>query len=641
MKRHVKMLSILLSFLLVLTACSGDSKKNEEGKYAAGTYEIEIDGYGGPMKVETTFTEDSIEKIDVLEHNETDGIGTNAVDQLPEAIVDSQSLGVEIVSGATISSQAILKAVEKAVVEAGGDVEALKTAKVEETPEGDPVKEETEVLVVGGGGAGLSAAIAAARGGADVVLIEKTSALGGNTIRAGGPYNAVDPERQKSLPEADQASMEKAMDLTTKEAQNDRHQELMDELKEELKEYNQSEKGFLFDSAALHKLQTYDGGDYKGELEFIEKLVDGSLPTSEWMAENGVEWTDDISTVPGGLWPRAHLPKNSAGKDYIDAGEKTAKELGVKILLDSPAEELIVEDDAVVGVKGTSNKAPMEIRSKVVILATGGFSGNPEMRKQYMPDLSEDLPTTNSPAITGDGIKMAETIGANLVGMEYIQSLPLGNPENGGLNEWMGGSGVEYYYQVNSEGKRFMAEDGRRDVMTAALLEQEGAMSYVITGGNNTVEVGAEDGLNIWGDNVDELVEKGVIFKADTIEDLAKQIDIDPEVLKDTNDKFNSYVESGKDPDFDRTLFGEPITPPFFASKRVPTVHHTMGGLQIDLQNHVINTDGNEIKGLLAAGEVTGGIHGANRLGGNALVDIHVFGRSAGEEAVRVLEDIK
>lgn len=380
MKRYVKVLSILISFLLVLTVCSGGAKKGDEGKFTAGTYEIEIDGYGGPMKVETVFTDDSIEKVEVLEHNETDGIGTNAVEQIPDAIVDSQSLGVEIVSGATSSSQAILKAVEKAVVEAGGDVESLKNVKTEETAKGDPVKEETDVLVVGGGGAGLSAAIAAARGGADVVLIEKTSALGGNTIRAGGPYNAVDPERQKSVPEADQASMEKAMALTTKEAQNDRHQELMDELKEELKEYNQSEKGFLFDSPALHKLQTYDGGDYKGELEFIEKLVDGSLPTSEWMAKNGVEWTDDISTVPGGLWPRAHLPKNSAGKDYIDAGEKTAKELGVKILLDSPAEELIVEDDAVVGAKGTSKKAPMEIRSKIVILATGGFSGNKEMR---------------------------------------------------------------------------------------------------------------------------------------------------------------------------------------------------------------------------------------------------------------------
>ena len=641
MKKKLKLLSILLSFLLILTACAGGASKTEGTGFKAGTYEIEIDGYGGPMKVATTFTEDSIEKVEVLEHKETDGIGTNAVDQIPTAIVESQSLGVETVSGATASSQAILKAVENAVKEAGGDVEALKTAPANDTKEakGDPVKEETDVVVVGGGGAGLSAAIAAAKEGAKVILVEKTGALGGNTIRAGGPYNAVDPERQKSVAPADQASMDKALALASKEAKSPRHQELMDELKKDIEEYNAGAKDYLFDSLALHKLQTYDGGDYVGQLEFIEKLVDQSLPTSEWMAENGVKWTDDISTVPGGLWPRAHLPVNSAGKDYIDAGQATAKELGVKILLNSPAEELIIEDNKVVGIKGTSEKAPMEIKAKAVILATGGFSANKEMRKQYVPDLNEELPTTNNPAITGDGIKMAEAADANLTGMEYIQSLPLGNPEDGGLNAWMGGSGVEYYYQINKEGKRFMAEDGRRDVMTAALLAQEDSMSYVITGGNNKIEVGTEDGLNIWGDDIEDLVKKGIVFKADTIEELAKQIDVDPAVLKETNDKFNSYAEAGNDPDFNRTLFGKPIVAPFYASKRVPTVHHTMGGLQIDLQNHVLNKKGEIIPGLFAAGEVTGGIHGANRLGGNALVDIHVFGRSAGEEAAKAIKE--
>ena len=234
---------------------------------------------------------------------------------------------------------------------------------------------------------------------------------------------------------------------------------------------------------------------------------------------------------------------------------------------------------------------------------------------------------------------MAEELGANLVGMEYIQSLPLGNPADGGLNAWMGGSGVEYYYQINKSGERFTAEDGRRDVMTAALLEQEDSMSYVITGGNNAVEVGTDDGLNIWGDNVDELIEKGIIFKADTIEELAEQLEIDPEVLKATHETFNSYTETGVDEDFGRTLFGEPVIAPFFASARVPTVHHTMGGLQINMQNEVLDSDGNPIKGLLAAGEVTGGIHGANRLGGNALVDIHVFGRAAGEQAAKLVEE--
>ncbi len=616
---------------MLLAACGG-------GDDAANTYEIEVDGYADTITVATTMNGDKIEKVEVLEHNETDGIGSIAVEEIPAAIVDSQSLGVDVVTGATITSDAILEAVEKAAEEAGADVEALKSAEVEAVV-GEEVNEETDVVVIGGGGAGLSAAISAARGGADVILLEKTSALGGNTVRAGGPYNAVDPKRQVAVEPADETSMARVMELTEKEAVNERHQEIMDELKAQLEEYEAGDKNSLFDSEALHKLQTYDGGDYLADLEFVEKLVDDSYPTLEWMEENGVEWTDDITTVPGGLWPRAHLPLNSAGKDFIDAGEKTAEELGVEILYNSPAEALIEEDGQVVGVTGTSDNAPMEIRAKVVIVATGGFAGNKEMRKEYDPTLSESLPTTNSPAVSGDGIKMAEELGANLVGMEYIQSLPLGNPEDGGLNAWMGGAGVEYYYQINKAGERFTAEDGRRDVMTAALLEQEDSMSYVITGANNTLEVGTDDGLNVWGDDVEELIEEGIVVRADTIEELAEQLDIDPEVLKETHETFNSYVASGVDEDYGRTIFGDPIIAPFYASARVPTVHHTMGGLQINMQNEVLNSDGNPIKGLLAAGEVTGGIHGANRLGGNALVDIHVFGRSAGEHAAKLVEE--
>ena len=231
---------------------------------------------------------------------------------------------------------------------------------------------------------------------------------------------------------------------------------------------------------------------------------------------------------------------------------------------------------------------------------------------------------------------MAEDIGANLTGMEYIQSLPFGNPEDGALNGWVGFS-VEQYYLVNKEGKRFMAEDGRRDTMTAALLEQPDSIAYVIANEADSVD---ENGMNNWGDDVDGLVEDGVVFRADTIEELAEQIGIDPQTLKETHDTFNRYAEAGADEEFDRTLFGKPITEgPFYASPRVPTVHHTMGGLEIDLETHVLDADGNRIPGLLAAGEVTGGIHGTNRLGGNALVDIHVFGKTAGEVAAKMVEE--
>lgn len=175
--------------------------------------------------------------------------------------------------------------------------------------------------------------------------------------------------------------------------------------------------------------------------------------------------------------------------------------------------------------------------------------------------------------------------------------------------------------------------------MTNALLAQTDAMSYVISSANNDIDIN-ETGKNIWGDDVEKLVEDGIVFRADTIEELAEQIGVDPQVLRETHDIFNSYVAKGKDDDFGRTLFGKPIDkPPFYASPRVPTVHHTMGGVEIDLKNHVLDKNGERIPGLLAAGEVTGGIHGTNRLGGNALVDIHVFGKTAGEEAARIIKE--
>ncbi|KXO14793.1 flavocytochrome c [Clostridiales bacterium KA00134] len=630
MKKKNLFLLIFLSLVLLMTGCGKND--SSRGSFKAGEYEVTEASYGGDIKLKVTMSDFAIEKIEVLENSETDGIGSVALEQIPAKIVEGQSLDVESISGATATSTAIFTAIEKALKDAGGDKSMLKAKKVSKA---EPVEKEVDVVVVGGGGAGLSAAISAAQNGAKVLLVEKAPALGGNTVRAGGPYNAADPERQKSLPPADDAAMEKIMALTTKEAKSEEHKKLMETLKAELDEYNKGPKDHLFDSVTLHKLQTYDGGDYAGKLEFIEKLADEALPTSVWMEKNGVQWKNEITTVPGGLWPRAHLPINSAGQDYILAGKNAAEKAGVEILLNSPAEELIIENGKVTGIKGSSEGAPMTVKAKAVVLATGGFAGNKEMRQIYNKALIDSLPTTNAPSVTGDGIKMGEAAGANTIGMEFIQCLPLGNPENGSLNGWIGGSGVENYYQINKEGKRFMAEDGRRDEMTAALLAQTDAFSYVISCGNNELEVN-DKGENIWGNKIDELVEKKIIFRADTIEDLAKQLGIDPAVLKETNDKFNSYVKSGKDADFGRTLFGKPMDKaPFFASPRVPTVHHTMGGLEIDLTCHVLDKDGKTIPGLLAAGEVTGGIHGKNRLGGNALVDIHVFGRIAGETAAK------
>ena len=620
----------ILAAALILIGCGSNAKKMS---YTAGTYTATAQGMNGEVTVSVTFDNSSIKKITIDKHQETVGISDAAIKQIPEQIIKMQSLAVDTISGASVTSKAILSAVSSAVEQAGGDVDTLKMSKMQ-AKAGKTVQKTADVIVVGGGGAGLSAAIAACQNNAKVILIEKTALLGGNTIRAGGPYNAVDPERQANVQPASEAAMKSLERLLKVSPKNDLHKKYQDQLQKELDAYKAQKPNHLFDCLALHILQTYDGGDYAGKIEFIEKMCSESLNAAEWLESNGLVWRDTIVTVPGGLWPRAHVPQNAAGSDYINTNKKLAEKMGVEIILNCKGESLIKKDGRITGVKAVQSNGTQVILNakKAVVLASGGFAASKEMRKKYNSLLNENLGTTNNPANTGDGITMAEKANANLIGMEYIQCLPLGNPETGGLNGWIGGIGVEYYYQVNKSGKRFMAEDGRRDVMTKALLEQPGSFSYVIADSHVTFK----DGKNLWGDDVEKLVADKKIFRADTIEDLAKQIGIDPAVLKQTNDAFNKAVEAGKDNEFGRSLFGQKMDKaPFYASPRMPTVHHTMGGIEINLDTQVLDKNGNVIPGLYAAGEVTGGIHGKNRLGGNALVDIHVFGRIAGTNAAK------
>lgn len=604
--------------------------------YSPGTYESEAEGYKDIIKVKVDFDEDEITNIEVVENSESSGIGTVPLEYIPEKIVENQSLGVDKVSGATVTSNALLMAVKDAVKQAGGDVKALEDKEV--TRNTEPINDEADVVVVGGGGAGLSAAVSAASEGKSVILVEKAPGLGGNTVRAGGPYNIPDEARQKNLEKASESSMEKIKELTKKEAKNDRHQELMDQLAKEIEEYeNDQSKDYLFDSNALHILQTYDGGDYVADLSLIEEMVDNGFDTLNWLSENGVEWKEEVTAATGALWSRSHTPVNATGTDYIVANKKKADELGVKFYMNTKAEEIIMEDGRAVGIKGKNEDAPVEIKAKSVILTTGGFGANKEMVNEYDSSIPDTILTTNSPNITGDGLVMAKEAGAALRDMTEIQIHPLGDPITGGLEGSVRGPGVESYYLINNDGKRFIAEDKRRDEMTAAEFAQADGEVYLITSQNS----GAinDEGITYFAMDVDKLIEQNRVFKADTIEELAEKIGVDPQNLKETHDKFNTMVENGEDEEFGRTVFGQKLDQgPFYASPRIPTVHHTMGGVSIDTDAHVLDEDGNPIPGLYAAGEITGGIHGGNRLGGNALLDIHVFGRIAGTNAANEIE---
>lgn len=596
MKSFKRLLSLLLviSMVLSLAGCKKATETNNSTLFKPGKYIGEGKGINGTVKVEVTVTEDEITDIKVLEHNETPGVSDLAINDLPLQIIEAQGLGIDTVAGATMSSNAILEAVGQALEKAGANIEALKEKTVGKDSSSATVTEkQADVVVIGGGGAGLAAAVSAHQNGASVIVLEKMPRVGGNTMISGASYNAVDPKRQ--------------------EAQG------------------------IEDSVDKHFQQTYEGGDKLGNPELIRILVDNAYPTIEWLESMGMEFKDTLHTVLGGLWPRAHAPVEPLGTGFINTYMNYIKENNteMEVLVNTEATELIMENNKVIGVKAKSPDGELILKSNNgVIIATGGFAGNVEMRDEYnknWPSLT-NLKTTNHPGATGDGLAMAKTIGANLIDMEQIQLLPMGDPNTGSLSGNIE-QGVENRIFVNKSGNRFVDEGARRDVMTKALFEQEDSFMWVILD-SHSYPTG--DIRNHFNESIDELVAEGRAYKADTLEDLAKQIGISPENLVKAVNEFNSCVETGKTDEFGRTLYQFKIdTAPFYAGARVPTVHHTMGGIQINTSAQVLDTNGNVISGLYAAGEVTGGIHGTNRLGGNALADISVFGKIAGENAAK------
>ena len=599
MKKGKKVLSLLLVLMMLFSVAGCQSQPTVEeppaetdALYTPGTYTGKGAGINGEIEVEVTVTEDEITDVKVLSHNETPGVSDLAISDIPVNIVEHQSLGVDAIAGATYSSKGILEAVANALEQAGADIEALKAKEVK-SEKGTLVttEKEVDVVVIGAGGAGLAAAVSAHENGATVLVLEKMPKPGGNTIISGAAYNCVDPGRQ--IP----AGIE--------------------------------------DSIELHYQQTYEGGDKVGNPELIKILVENAYPTLEWLEGLGMEFTDYVFTVLGGLWPRAHRPVMPLGTGYITTYmnyiENNSSEM--EVMVNTEATHIIMENGKAVGVRAEGPEGPVIAKAnKGVVIATGGFSKNTEMLNQYnktWPDLSNTL-STNHPGATGDGIKMAVEVGANLVGMEHIQLLPLGDPDTGSLAGNIE-QAVENRIFVNKDGKRFVDEGARRDVMTKALFEQEDAFLWIILDSHNYP---TGDTKNNFNETIDELVAAGRAYKADTLEDLAAQIGVNADNLVAAVEDFNKHVESGEPDEFGRTLYQWKMdTPPYYAGARKPTVHHTMGGIEINTEAQVVDTSGNVIPGLYAAGEVTGGIHGTNRLGGNALADINTFGRIAGRNA--------
>ena len=607
-----------------------------------GKYQVRAQGHGSEsMPMAVTIEDDKIKNIEIDSSGETKGVADEVFNRLPKQIIDNQTLNVDAVSGATISSHGVVDGIAQAITEAGGDATEWKKRNKPVAAKATDEEITVDVAVVGAGGAGLAAAVRSIQHGEKVAILEKYPQIGGNTSRAGGPMNAAEPDWQKNfkaLPGEKDTLKELA--ATPIDQIDPEYQDDFKELQKQIKEYVDSGADYLFDSTLLHEIQTYLGGkrtdlkgnEIHGKYALVHELVTNALNSVKWLADLGVKFDNSDVTEPvGGLWRRGHKPVEPMGYAYIHILGDWVRDYGVDPYLETRAEKLIIEDGKVRGIVATrADGSKLTVHSKAVILTAGGFGANTKMVQKYntyWQKIDDDIATTNSPSITGDGINLGLEAGADLFGMGFIQLMPVADPKTGELF-----TGVvtppANYIMVNKEGKRFVNEFAERDVLAKAVIAN-GGLIYQIA--DDKIK---ETAYNTTQESLDAQVKAGTLFRDDTLEGLAKQIGMDPDVLVETIKKYNSYVDAGKDPEFHKNVLGLKCkVAPFYATPRKPAIHHTMGGLVIDTKAHVLNKDGKIIDGLYSAGENAGGIHAGNRLGGNSLADIFTFGRIAANTA--------
>lgn len=612
--------------------------------FKPGTYSVTAAGHNGQVPMKVTFSENRIENIDIDTKGETAGIADTVWQRMPEQIISGQTLNVDAVSGASDTSRGVLNGVADAVSLAGADPNVLKKRPKPDKGEiKGTVEYSTDVVIIGGGGTGLSAAATSVQAGKKTILVEKFPAVGGNTIRTGGPMNAADPEWQNTfdaLP-GEAATLKNLME-TPDEKIDPEYLDDFHELQGQLKEYLDSGEHFLFDSKLLHEIQTYLGGkrtdlngaEIHGDYTLVKTLVDNALKSVSWLQSIGVRFDPNEVTMPvGAKWRRGHKPLENQGFEYISNLQRYVKEQGGQIITDTRVQKLLKENNQIVGLEATNADGQQVIvHANAVILASGGFAANTKMVQKYntyWTKVDDDIATSNSPAITGDGIKLGTDVGADLVGMGFSQMMPVSDPVTGELF-----SGLQVppanFVMVNNKGDRFVDEYESRDVLSQAAIDN-GSLFYLIADENIKGTA-----YNTSQEKINEQVEAGTLFKDDTLEGLAKQIKVDPTELVTTITKYNSYVDAGHDPGFGKDVFDLKVEKaPFYATPRKPALHHTMGGLKIDSSAHVLDTSGQPISGLYAAGEVAGGLHAGNRLGGNSLADIFTFGRIAAQTAAK------
>ncbi len=622
-----KFLAVIVALTMIFGCVSAFAETATDTETATGTATVK--GFGGDITVTVTLVEGNVRDVVIDGPGETPGIGQKIVDEWPLAFMEYNGI-VDTYTGATFASvtrAAVIEAMRQALQNAGVNPDDYLREMTGGEEQGD-VTVETDIVVVGAGGAGMTAALTASAAGKAVLLIESQPAVGGNSVKSTGGMNAAKTVYQDANTFAEEAGVEKTLKAAEAYADNEAITALAATVKEQWEAWQAAPEGY-FDSTELFALDTLIGGKGLNDPELVNTLVSNSAAAIDYLDSIGIH-LNNVAAFGGASVKRIHRPVNDEGK-VVSVGAYTvpllekavAERDNLALMINLTATKLLTDENgAVCGLEAkTSEGYTVTVYAKAVILATGGFGANLDMVVQYKPELAGFM-TTNAAGIQGQGILMAAEIGAATVDMEQIQIHPTVQADTASLiTEGLRGDGA---ILVNANGERFIDEVGTRDVVSAAEIAQPDSFSWLV------VDQKMVDASSV----IQGYITRGLMLQGDTYEALAAELGIPADAFAATMEKWNGFVAEKNDPDFGRTSFAAPLdTAPFYAVKVTAGIHHTMGGLKIDSQTHVLNTEGQIIPGLFAAGEVTGGVHGGNRLGGNAVADFVVFGRIAGEQA--------
>lgn len=598
-----------------LTGCAPQAGGSATtSSYAPGTYTGTADGKFDAITVEADFTESEISAVRIVEHRDTARIADAAIELMPERIVAAQGLGVDTVTGATLTSMGIVNAVSACVDEAGGSSSKLKKIGAS-TPTGETETLDCDVVVVGAGASGMGCALAAAQAGKRVIVLEKNSNIGGNCLVSGG-YLEYLTAPDDARPEMTDQLHRYVEEVLASEIVAEEDPELVAEVRSQYEAYKASGSTKLFDSQEFYALDfAATTGEGLPPSVYLPVAKNISL-ANDWMTELGFQWEAPTHLITGYTYPRWSNPTvGVCGEGYFDFFDDAIQKGGydVSVLLATPAQSLKVDGGTVGGVIAIAEDGTTyDVSAPAVVLASGGFAGNGELLREYntmWPYPEGTLTTTNVNGHTGDGIVMARELGAAVVDMGNQMMFPFNDPITFSA-ENVSGTFADCPI-VNKQGKRFLDETADRFEMTALLMEQEDSLCFMISDAESVYVTEASPGE-------ETLLRRGQLFKADTLEGLAEQMGVDAGAFVAEMERFNGFVEKGEDEDFGRYLFSEISavdTPPFYAAPATWAAHITIGGLDASDETFAVRDEaGADIPGLYACGEVRNGICGVGSI---------------------------